>query len=107
MKRILNYNLTLALAQILFCTNIFAQIPAGGTLLNATSGTTFQRIGKGTLTEIAVVGQPFTKGLRSVVTTDVNNSWDAQIQFSTVAGIATNDVILVAFYARTDRKSVV
>lgn len=101
MKRILNYNLTLALALILFCTNIFAQIPAGGTLLNATSGTTFQRIGKGTLTEIAVVGQPFTKGLRSVVTTDVNNSWDAQIQFSTVAGIATNDVILVAFYART------
>jgi len=80
---------------------IKAQIPAGGAVLNATSGTTYQKIGKGTLTQVSIEGQTFTKALRYTTGTDIVNFWDAQIQFPSVAGIATNDVILVAFYART------
>jgi GH35 family endo-1,4-beta-xylanase len=78
-----------------------AQVPEGGTMMNATSGTTWQKVGKGTVTEIDVDGQPFTKGLRAVTGTDVVNYWDAQIQFPTVTGIAADDIVLVAFYART------
>jgi hypothetical protein len=78
-----------------------AQIPAGGTILNATSGTTYQKIGKGTLTQVGVEGQSFTKAIRYTTGTDILDFWDAQIQFPSVAGIAANDVILVAFYART------
>ena len=80
---------------------VHAQIPTGGTILNATSGTTYQKIGKGTLTQVSAEGQSFTKALRQTTGTDIVNFWDAQIQFPSVAGIAANDVILVAFYART------
>jgi hypothetical protein len=78
-----------------------SQVPEGGIMMNATSGTTWQKIGKGEVTEIDVDGQPFTKGLRAVTGTDVVNHWDAQIQFPTATGIAAGDVVLVAFYART------
>lgn len=99
MKNILN--LFLVSAFLFFFGISKAQIPSGGIIMNATSGTTFQKIGKGTLTEISISGQSFTKGLRSVVANDVSNFWDAQIQFPSVSGISVNDVILVSFYART------
>lgn len=94
---------TLAFAIVIFSAgkSVFAQIPAGGTLLNATTGTTFLKIGKGTLTQVDVEGQSFTKALRMSTGTDINNFWDSQIQFPSVAGIAANDVVLVAFFART------
>jgi len=78
-----------------------AQIPAGGTQMNATTGTTYQKIGKGTLSEITVSGQSFAKGLQITIGTDVSNFYEAQVQFPTASGIAANDVVLVAFYART------
>jgi endo-1,4-beta-xylanase len=80
---------------------VFAQIPEGGTILNAQSGTTYQRIGQGTLTQVDAQGQTFSKAIRYTTGTGIANTWDAQIKFPAVAGIATNDVILVAFYART------
>jgi endo-1,4-beta-xylanase len=65
------------------------------------TGTTYQRIGTGTLTTISVAGQPFTSGLRLVVGPNVNNAWDSQVKFPAVAGVEAGDVVLVAFYART------
>ena len=93
--------LTFSILFLLVFGIVQAQIPTGGTILNATSGTTYQKIGKGTLTQVNVEGQYFTKALRYTTGTDIVNFWDAQIQFPSVAGIAANDVILVAFYART------
>jgi len=80
---------------------LYAQIPEGGTILNAQTGTTFQRIGQGTLTQVDVQGQPFTRALRYTTGSGIANTWDAQIKFPAVAGINDGDVILVAFYART------
>jgi endo-1,4-beta-xylanase len=80
---------------------LFAQVPEGGIQLNATTGTTYTNIGVGTLTPIAVTDQPFTTGLRLVVGANVNNAWDSQIKFPSAAGIEVNDIVLVAFYART------
>jgi GH35 family endo-1,4-beta-xylanase len=77
------------------------QAPEGGVMMNTTSGTTWQRIGKGTVTQVDVEGQLFTKALRATTGTDVVNYWDAQIQFPSATGIEANDVVLVAFYART------
>lgn len=93
--------LTFSILFLLVFGIVQAQIPTGGTILNATSGTTYQKIGKGTLTQVNIEGQSFTKALRYTTGTDIINFWDAQIQFPSVAGIAANDVILVAFYART------
>jgi GH35 family endo-1,4-beta-xylanase len=78
-----------------------AQIPAGGTMLNVTTGTTYRNVGSGSLTQVAVTGQPFSKALRYVTGANVMSFWDTQIQFPSAAGIAENDVILIAFYART------
>ncbi len=86
---------------ILVFQTLTAQIPEGGAQLNATTGTTFQRIGGGTLTTVSVTGQSFTTALRMVTGSPMNNAWDSQIRFPAVAGIASNDVILVAFWART------
>jgi endo-1,4-beta-xylanase len=80
---------------------LYAQVPEGGIQLNATTGTTYTRIGVGTLTPIAVTDQPFTTGFRLEVGTNVNNAWDSQVKFPAVAGIEVNDIVLVAFYART------
>lgn len=80
---------------------LYGQIPPGGTVLNATSGTTFQRIGKGTLTQVDISGQSFSTALRYTTGNDIANAWDAQIRFPAAAGIAVNDVILVSFWART------
>lgn len=79
----------------------FCQVPDGGTMLNTITGTTWQKVGKGALTQVNISDQPFTKALRMTTGTDIQNFWDSQIQFPSAAGIATNDVILVAFYART------
>lgn len=95
-------SITPILIFVLFISVIaHAQIPEGGTMLNATSGTTWQKIGKGSLTSVSVSGQPFASALRYTTGTDIANYWDAQIQFPSVEGITANDVILVAFYART------
>jgi endo-1,4-beta-xylanase len=80
---------------------LFAQIPSGGISLISETGTNYQNIGKGTLTPITVDNQIFTKGFRYNTGTDVSNSWDAQIKFTSATGIAANDIVLVAFYART------
>ncbi len=80
---------------------LFSQVPDGGIQLNATTGTTHQNIGVGQLSVVSVEDQPFTTALRLVVGANINNAWDSQIQFRAVEGIATNDVLLVAFYART------
>lgn len=81
--------------------SVYAQIPAGGTIVNSVTGTTYQKIGKGTLTQVSVTGQPFAQALRYATGNDILNFWDAQIQFPSVVGIAANDVILVTFFART------
>ncbi len=91
----------LLLSFMLYCQFTLAQIPEGGTLLNSTTGTTYTKIGKGSLTQVTINDQPFTKALRYSTGTDILNFWDAQIQFPSVAGIAVNDVILVTFFART------
>lgn len=80
---------------------LFSQVPDGGTMLNSESGTTYQSFGNSTLTEVAVTGQPFTQALRVAVGSNVSNAWDAQLKFPAAAGIEENDVVLVAFYART------
>jgi GH35 family endo-1,4-beta-xylanase len=101
MIKIFTFKLTFTILFLFAFGIVHAQIPTGGTILNATSGTTYQKIGKGTLAQVNVEGQSFTKALRYITGTDIINFWDSQIQFPSVAGIAANDVVLVAFYART------
>ena len=86
---------------LLICGFAYSQVPEGGTMLNVTVGNTYQKVGKIALTEVIVTDQPFTKALNLVTSNDILNTWDAQVQFPTSTGIAINDVILVAFYART------
>ncbi|MFN8207521.1 MAG: endo-1,4-beta-xylanase [Bacteroidales bacterium] len=81
--------------------SLSAQVPMGGTQMNATTGTTYQKVGNVTITEVSVSDQPFTKALRIVTGSGILNFWDAQVQFPGVSGIAADDVVLVAFYART------
>jgi len=77
---------------------LFSQVPDGGILLNSQSGSYYQKIGNCTLTEVAVADQDFATALNAVTGTDITNNWDAQIKFTAVAGIETNDIVLVAFY---------
>lgn len=79
-----------------------AQIPEGGISLIKETGINYQKTGaKGTLTAITITGQPFTTGFKYTTGADISNTWDGQVKFIGVAGIAANDVVLVAFYART------
>ena len=80
---------------------LFAQIPSGGISLIKETGTNYSKGGKGTLTTISVSGQPFTSGFRVTTETDISSTWDSQVSFTKIAGIEANDVVLVAFYART------
>ncbi|MCK4751530.1 MAG: hypothetical protein KAT15_30945, partial [Bacteroidales bacterium] len=80
---------------------ILAQVPEGGIMLNSETGTTYQRIGRCSITEESVSGQPFIESLQITTGSDVSNAWDAQVEFPAVAGIEEGDVVLVAFYART------
>ncbi|MDX2429286.1 MAG: endo-1,4-beta-xylanase, partial [Bacteroides sp.] len=80
---------------------VFAQVPEGGTMLNAETGTTYAKNGNCTATTVTITDQDFTKAIRVVVGTDVANTWDAQLSFPAVGGVAKDDVVLVAFYART------
>jgi GH35 family endo-1,4-beta-xylanase len=86
---------------ILTSSWISAQIPAGGISLIKETLPNYTKGGAGTLTAISITGQPFTQGFKLVNGTNIVNPWDSQIQFTKVAGIETNDIILVAFYART------
>ena len=95
------FRIAISILFLFACEVIYAQIPAGGTMLNVTTGTTYRNVGSGTLTQVTVTGQPFTKAIRYVTGTNVLNFWDTQIQFPSATGIAENDVILIAFYART------
>ncbi len=101
MKKKLRLVTPFAFAFLLICGTLFAQIPAGGLQLNAITGTTYQKIGSSVVTEVAVADQPFAKALRLVVPAGVANFYNEQIQFPAASGIALNDVVLVAFYART------
>jgi endo-1,4-beta-xylanase len=94
-------HLTIILTLFVVHTFLHAQVPEGGIQLNATSGTTFQRIGSGNLTQVTVEDQPFTTALRMEVGANINNAWDSQIRFPAAAGIEKDDVVLVTFYART------
>jgi len=81
---------------------IFAQIPAGGVSLIKETGINYAKNGsKGTLLPITITGQPFTTGFSYSTGADISNTWDGQVKFTGIAGIAANDVVLVAFYART------
>jgi len=81
---------------------LFAQIPAGGISLIKETYPNFTKGGsKGTLTNTTITGQVFTKGFKYTTGADVSNSWDAQVAFTKIAGIEANDIVLVAFYART------
>jgi endo-1,4-beta-xylanase len=101
MKNLFIFKFVVSAIFLLNCGILNAQIPLGGTMLNVTTGTTYRNVGSGTLTQVSVTGQPFSKALRYVTGPNVLNFWDTQIQFPTAAGIAENDVILIAFYART------
>ncbi|HAH25028.1 MAG TPA: hypothetical protein DCL77_14950 [Prolixibacteraceae bacterium] len=80
----------------------FSQIPVGGISLIKETGINYQKAGaKGTLTAITVTGQPFTTGFKYTTGADISNTWDGQVKFTGIAGIAANDLVLVAFYART------
>jgi GH35 family endo-1,4-beta-xylanase len=80
---------------------LFAQVPPGGTMLNASTGTTYQKINKCSVSEVSISGQPFSTALRVSVQSDLNNAWDAQVKFPAVEGVRERDLVLVAFYART------
>lgn len=86
---------------LLACGTLLAQIPADGIRLNAESGTTYQKIGSCTITEIVVSGQTFTEGLEIAVEDDIDNTWSANVKFPPIEGVESGDVVLVAFYART------
>lgn len=101
MKKLYMFKLAISILFLFACEVLYAQIPAGGSMLNVTTGTTYRNVGSGILTQVSVTGQPFSKALRHVTGPNVMNFWDTQIQFPSAAGIAENDVILIAFYART------
>ena len=101
MIKLIKNKFALSISLLLIGKLVFSQIPDGGTLLNTTSGSTYVKIGNCTVSQVAVTDQPFTKALRVSTGANINNFWDAQVQFTSAAGIATDDVILVAFYART------
>ena len=101
MKTLLS-NLLIFILLVLANVLTFAQIPTGGLSLIKETGINYQKAGaKGTLTAITITGQPFTTGFRYSTGADISNSWDGQVKFTGIAGIAANDVVLVAFYART------
>ncbi|HEX7583603.1 MAG TPA: endo-1,4-beta-xylanase, partial [Prolixibacteraceae bacterium] len=91
----------LTLCLVLSSEMLFAQIPAGGVSLIKETLPNYTKGGKGTLTTIPITGQTFTTGFRVTTGTDISNTWDSQVTFSKTVGIDLNDVILVAFYART------
>lgn len=95
-------NLSIIILLISVNFSAFAQIPEGGLSLIKETGINYKKGGaKGTLTTIDITGQPFTTGFRYATGADISNTWDGQVQFTGIAGTAANDVVLVAFYART------
>lgn len=80
---------------------LLAQVPEGGTMINTQSGTTWQKIGRCTITSQVVLDQEFSSALRVEVGSDVSNAWDAQVKFPAAGGVTENDVVLVAFWGRT------
>ena len=91
------------IATILFSdlSHGYCQIPDGGTEMIRDASSYYTKIGKGTLSLVTIENQPFTKAFRYITPSDVVNPWDSQIKFQSISGIKANDVILVAFYART------
>jgi endo-1,4-beta-xylanase len=80
---------------------IFAQIPAGSFSLIKETLPNYTKGGSGTLSSITITGQPFTQGFKLVTGANISNPWDSQVTFTKTVGIETNDVVLIAFYART------
>jgi endo-1,4-beta-xylanase len=84
-----------------FMNSITAQVPEGGSMLNAETGNTWQRIGNCTASNVSVEGQEFTTAIRVTTSDNIVNTWDAQLKFPAVAGVESGDAVLIAFYART------
>jgi hypothetical protein len=101
MIKIFTFRLTFTTTLLFACFLLSAQIPEGGTMLNATTGSTYVKIGNCTVTQVAVSDKPFANAIRCATGANIANFWDAQIQFPSVGGISANDVILVTFFART------
>ncbi len=99
--KILSARNSLISTLLILCVPLLAEVPDGGTLLNSQLGSGYQKIGSCTVTEVAVADQDFTEALRATTGSALSNTWDAQIKFPAASGIAANDIILVAFYART------
>jgi len=100
--QMMNPHRLLAFAACLFAFHLSqSQVPDGGSYLNDTTGTTWQRIGSATATEVGVEGQDFSTAIRVSTQDNIVNSWDAQLKFPAVSGVEEGDVVLVAFYART------
>ena len=53
---------------LLICGFSFSQVNKGGTILNATTGSAYQKIEKIVVSEVAVVGQPYAKALNLFTT---------------------------------------
>jgi endo-1,4-beta-xylanase len=91
----------LILLSLVTATLVCSQVPEGGIRLNASTGTTFQKIGRCTVTIGSVEDQEFTEAIRVQTGEDLVNAWDAQLKFPAVEGVEAGDAVLVAFYART------
>jgi GH35 family endo-1,4-beta-xylanase len=87
-----------------FPVTMLCQIPAGGTeIIKEPLANAFKVGGndKITMTKVTIADQLFTTAFHLTSSSTVVNSWDVQLSFPPATAIVANDVILVAFYART------
>jgi GH35 family endo-1,4-beta-xylanase len=80
-------------------------VPEGGVLVTppnaiATLGQTSGNA-HGTLTRVAVEGQPFADAVRCEVKARPEHPWDVQFQFRTTRRVEKSDVLWARFFART------
>lgn len=80
---------------------VLAQPPVGGGGLISNAVTEAQLNGPGILTRIEFEGATSTNALRFEADAVMTNAWDCKIEFPILGSVATNDVLLVAFQART------
>ncbi len=88
----------ITIAVFMIFTQSNCQIPEGGKPLISED---YSFGGNGTYSEIIVEGLPFSRAVRTATGSGVTNMWDAQLGFEAKQGIATGDVILISFWART------
>lgn len=102
---------TFKIAFLLFITSIttFAQVPTGGIngITNPlTSSFWYDETNQGGKSNIAVSGQSFNEAIETRIVVQPANVWNAQLIFSTNAGISEGDVLLFVFWAKTTLSSV-